>query len=198
MLIKTIGLKDINLLEVGTEIFMSGAIWKNREKVFLTLFPDAEIDKEEICILKMNVEDWKKFLKQTDIQETEILKKDENGFSKSIVRKSARILDSHMQWRVYRRDHYKCRYCGRDGVPLTVDHIITWENGGATIEENLLTACRKCNKDRGSEPYDKWIESSEYKRVSQKLDDLTKRKNLDIVSKLLELSTLTVEHKRSR
>ncbi|WP_212636678.1 HNH endonuclease, partial [Salmonella enterica] len=55
-----------------------------------------------------------------------------------ILRKNQRILDQKIAWEVYRRDKYKCRYCGIDNVPLTVDHIITWESGGATHADNLM------------------------------------------------------------
>jgi 5-methylcytosine-specific restriction endonuclease McrA len=44
---------------------------------------------------------------------------------------------------------FRCRYCGRPGsargVVLHVDHVVPLAAGGATAEDNLLTACDECN-----------------------------------------------------
>ncbi len=88
----------------------------------------------------MDIPDWQKFLKQSDVLETEILKDDGSGVKKAIVRKSQRLIESHIQWQTFKSDNYHCRYCFRDGVNLTIDHVWTWESGGPTIPINLLTA----------------------------------------------------------
>ncbi len=41
---------------------------------------------------------------------------------------------------------------------LTVDHFEPLENGGKNDPTNFLTACRRCNKDKGSEPAEKFCE----------------------------------------
>jgi hypothetical protein len=60
----------------------------------------------------------------------------------------------HINWRlrflILRRDHYKCRACGRSpatqpNVRLQVDHIKPWSQGGETIAANLQTLCDRCN-----------------------------------------------------
>jgi 5-methylcytosine-specific restriction endonuclease McrA len=52
---------------------------------------------------------------------------------------------------VMARDMYTCQYCG--GQPskheLTVDHVIPRSRGGATIWENVVTACAPCNRRKG-------------------------------------------------
>jgi 5-methylcytosine-specific restriction endonuclease McrA len=50
---------------------------------------------------------------------------------------------------ILRRDGYKCAYCGRGDLPLTVDHIIPKARGGDDIWENLISACTKCNNKKG-------------------------------------------------
>lgn len=55
-----------------------------------------------------------------------------------------------LRFLVNRRDHFRCRACGRSpathpGVILHVDHIIPWSRGGETILENLQTLCEVCN-----------------------------------------------------
>ncbi len=58
--------------------------------------------------------------------------------------------------KVFRRDHFKCQYCGLDGMhhfenwlTLTVDHILPHAHGGPRRMDNLVTACRPCNLIKG-------------------------------------------------
>lgn len=50
---------------------------------------------------------------------------------------------------IMRRDSYKCLYCGRSDLPLTIDHIIPKAQGGQDTWENLATACTSCNNKKG-------------------------------------------------
>ncbi len=50
---------------------------------------------------------------------------------------------------VLRRDNYKCAYCGRSDLQLTIDHIKPKSRGGLDDWENLVTACIKCNNKKG-------------------------------------------------
>ncbi|MGQ9798125.1 MAG: HNH endonuclease [Ignavibacterium sp.] len=50
---------------------------------------------------------------------------------------------------ILRRDGYKCAYCGRSDIPLTVDHIIPKARGGDDSWENLICACTRCNNVKG-------------------------------------------------
>lgn len=184
---KTIKLQDINILDIGNEIQITGAIWSGKGKHYLCFVPD-EFDKDDnydFELLAMDVNDWEKFIKQTDLLETEILARDSSGgLVKILMRKSTRQIDNKIQWKVFQRDAYTCRYCGSTGVPLTVDHLILWENGGATIEKNLVSACKKCNKTRGNTEYEEWLQHPYYIRVSEKLPEAIKQKNTELVSTL--------------
>ena len=54
---------------------------------------------------------------------------------------------------IYLRDGIACAYCGsgvEDGTPLQLDHVIPHSHGGSNHENNLITACRKCNTSRGN------------------------------------------------
>lgn len=60
---------------------------------------------------------------------------------------------------VFERDHYICQYCGKIGGTLEVDHIIPFSKGGSDNIENLITSCRKCNrqkKDKSVEEFIMW------------------------------------------
>ena len=50
------------------------------------------------------------------------------------------------------RDAYTCQYCGETPGRhlLTVDHVIPRSRGGTHGWENLVTACTRCNQQKGS------------------------------------------------
>jgi 5-methylcytosine-specific restriction endonuclease McrA len=50
---------------------------------------------------------------------------------------------------ILRRDSYKCAYCGRSDLPLTIDHIVPRAKGGNDSWENLICACTICNNKKG-------------------------------------------------
>lgn len=56
--------------------------------------------------------------------------------------------------KIYARDNYTCRYCGRnmrnDSRAMCLDHVIPYAKGGTNREANLATACKKCNASKAS------------------------------------------------
>jgi 5-methylcytosine-specific restriction endonuclease McrA len=52
---------------------------------------------------------------------------------------------------VFDRDNYTCRYCGWQGsaVWLVADHDVPVSRGGLDHVLNLITACRRCNAQKG-------------------------------------------------
>jgi HNH endonuclease len=54
-------------------------------------------------------------------------------------------ISENLRWSVLKRDHYKCRYCGKDSGPFHMDHVYPVIKGGETSYRNLVTACDKCN-----------------------------------------------------
>ena len=55
-----------------------------------------------------------------------------------------------LRFQVFWRDGFTCQYCGRKPpeVVLEVDHIIPRSEGGTDNIENLVTACRDCNRSK--------------------------------------------------
>lgn len=184
--------EELNLRSIGNTVMMAGGIWSGDGKVLLCLFPESlgEVVNllsggAELEVVQMTSENWKAFLRQADTMETEILAKAPDGsLYKAIARKCERTISQQVSWNVYRRDGFKCRYCADSSVPLTVDHLVLWEEGGPSIEENLVAACRKCNKARGNTPYDMWLETPRYKDTSRKLDEATREANRALVATL--------------
>lgn len=60
-----------------------------------------------------------------------------------------------MTWLRYRafimeRDGHRCVWCGDVEGPFHIDHVWPWSRGGGNEPENLVTACQKCNLEKGS------------------------------------------------
>lgn len=49
---------------------------------------------------------------------------------------------------LFRRDNNECQYCGSQ-KHLTLDHVVPRSKGGATSWTNLITACHRCNVQKG-------------------------------------------------
>jgi len=189
--------EDMELLEFGNSIQLGGVIYSGKGKNLICLIPNEGDINDEFNVLDVSTDEWKKILRQTDLMETEILQMAENNkMVKAIVRKSARIIEQGISWRVFHRDGYRCRYCAKQGIPMTVDHLVLWELGGPSIEENLVTACRKCNKVRSNTPYVEWLEHPHYKKVSKELTQEVRDLNLSLVSTLDQIPLRT--HVKSR
>lgn len=57
---------------------------------------------------------------------------------------------------IFERDNYTCRYCLKSGVRLEADHVTPVRHGGKTDAGNLVTACRSCNRSKGSKTLAEW------------------------------------------
>jgi 5-methylcytosine-specific restriction endonuclease McrA len=49
--------------------------------------------------------------------------------------------------RILRRDGYICQYCAQEAD--TVDHVIPRRLGGLDSDDNLVSACKRCNYSKG-------------------------------------------------
>lgn len=45
----------------------------------------------------------------------------------------------------------KCAYCGKEGIPLEIEHIIPKTRGGSNRVSNLSLACHECNQQKGTQ-----------------------------------------------
>lgn len=143
---------QVLLHKFGNELEMSGIVFQNGRESQTVMFPEAEMpaDLPVVISRSLNKEKWEILLRQLDTLEIE-------GLDKTFLRKSQRQIEQTVSWNVFRRDNYSCQYCGRNDVPLTVDHIILWEQMGDSTELNLVSACKKCNKTRGSILFLDWL-----------------------------------------
>jgi 5-methylcytosine-specific restriction endonuclease McrA len=56
------------------------------------------------------------------------------------------------RFRIFVRDQFRCQYCGAKlaASELTLDHITPRSKRGRSTQENLVTACVRCNTRKGS------------------------------------------------
>jgi len=193
---------SINIIEFGNRLQIAGLVWTGPDgkPCFITQFPNGhKTEFEDIKRMDLTLPEWEDLIRQMDSLQSEMFARDETGkIVRTIYRKSQRQMDNYMQWAVFHRDGYACRYCGVSGVPMSVDHIDLYEVGGATIPANLLTACKSCNKERGNMSYTDWLQSKVYRKRSQKLTQEQRDANEAIVKQLEALAKLRVTHIRKR
>lgn len=181
---------DIKLTDIGTSIQMVGAVYEGPDgKGFYFPFPSSPSEGKPVIVeVEMTTEDWKVLLRQADLVETEVLAQHKDGtLYKALLRKSQRQIDTQVSWNVFRRDNFMCRYCGTEKLPLTVDHLVRWEDGGPSIEANLVAACRKCNKVRGDIAYAAWLQHPYYTEVSQKVSYAYQELNRRVAGTLADI-----------
>lgn len=172
----------LDLRKIGFGINMGGFILADKDKKYLISFPDEdEFEAKDLIAIAPSSEEYKEIVRQMDISEIELI--DNNTNKKVVVRKSQRQLDQLITWQVFKRDDYTCRYCGREGIPMTYDHIKLWEDNGENSIENGICSCRKCNKTRGNMDYEEWINSKYYEIRSENLPSNIKRENKSLIGK---------------
>lgn len=71
------------------------------------------------------------------------------------ARPSAEVWRS-IRLRIFERDDFTCQYCGARGVPLECDHVTPVAQGGTNDDENLVAACRDCNRAKGARTPEQW------------------------------------------
>lgn len=57
---------------------------------------------------------------------------------------------------VFKRDGYKCVYCGST-EKLTLDHIVPKSKGGSNNTNNLACCCRSCNSSKKDKSLEEWL-----------------------------------------
>jgi 5-methylcytosine-specific restriction endonuclease McrA len=73
----------------------------------------------------------------------------------SLKKRTPRKPSDRLRFRVFQRDNFTCRACGRSparelGVTLEADHVHAWSRGGETTFENLQTLCGRCNSGKSN------------------------------------------------
>ena len=70
---------------------------------------------------------------------------------------------------IYEAWDYCCGYCNAPATSL--DHIIPKFNSGSSKRDNLIPACRTCNRDKGSLKMEEWYKNQKF-FSKEKLDKI--------------------------
>lgn len=54
----------------------------------------------------------------------------------------------------------KCVYCGKENVPLEIEHIIPKSKGGSDRISNLTLACHECNQKKGNQSIEEFLDNN--------------------------------------
>ena len=57
---------------------------------------------------------------------------------------------------VIERDGFRCVYCGSETGPFEADHVMPKSRGGLDVLENLVCACRTCNRSKKDKTPAEW------------------------------------------
>jgi hypothetical protein len=66
-----------------------------------------------------------------------------------------RAVSKALRFKIFKRDHFTCTYCGKRAGPdveLEIDHIMPLAKGGKDEEANLTTSCHACNRGKRDIP----------------------------------------------
>jgi hypothetical protein len=142
--------------DIGSLIRIDGLVVAGGGARQVLMLPSAsrEDDIEENDYVWLTDEAWTEFLQRSDVPEILV------GPAKAFHRKARYEISGLVQQKVWAADGFKCMFCGRTmgDVQLSVDHLIPLELGGVNDTSNYISACRRCNKDKGSEDPRTWCE----------------------------------------
>lgn len=145
-----------NIQDYGNKLTISGMVLSSGDEVEVIYFPSTELTKNQYWkAITPTQEELLAIFNQLDTL-------DITGFEKAVLRKSQRNIDQVIAWQVFRRDNFRCVYCGCGSTPLTVDHLVLWEDLGDTVPANLVSACKKCNHTRHSQSIVDFLASDYY------------------------------------
>lgn len=59
--------------------------------------------------------------------------------------------------RIFARDGRRCAYCTTEIGPFEIDHAFPVVRGGSHNDDNLVVACRTCNRSKGALTVAEWL-----------------------------------------
>lgn len=159
--------------DIGSMLRIEGLVVGGGGAAAMMLLPSTTLKTaEQLQIIEMNTEAWSEWLQRSDVPEILV---SGAGLAKAFHRKVRYEISGHIQQRVWVADDFKCVYCNRKmgEVQLTIDHFIPLELGGSNSPANYLSACRRCNKDKGSQDPKAWCKPQQYLELVHYLEHRT-------------------------
>jgi 5-methylcytosine-specific restriction endonuclease McrA len=148
------------LSDLGDRLTIAGLVFQGMGETLVLLLPGCD-PAVAPTYAQPDAEEWSEIIRQTDNAECWVLDPEQG---KVLHRKARYALSGEVQQRVWARDGFYCRYChaAMGQVLMTVDHFVPLEQGGANDTSNYLTACRRCNKLKGSRSPEEFCRTEGY------------------------------------
>jgi hypothetical protein len=151
--------------DIGSLLHIQGLVVGGSGAAAILLLPTvsqkmvADLE-QQVDMHCLTVEEWSDWLQRSD--QPEILVN--GGLTKAFHRKVRYEISGSVQQKIWAADSFRCVYCqaAMGEVLLTIDHFIPLELGGLNKPSNYLTACRKCNKAKGSIHPQEWCDETLY------------------------------------
>ena len=153
--------RPVYIEDAGNLLKISGILMQGMDENVLLVSP-ASNQPLSFTIITPTLDEWCEILRQTD--DPVAFEEDSTGTVKAIHRKMERAVGGAVQQRIWHRDGFRCLFCGKS-IPqaiLTVDHFIPIELGGEDNDGNYLSACRACQKAKGSRDPQEWCDEKGY------------------------------------
>lgn len=139
--------------DIGNLLKIEGLVVGGEGTQGILLLPDAYLfDEDERFSVTLKPEEWSEWLRLSDNPEILIMP------AKAFHRKLRYEISGVVQQKVWVADGFKCMFCGvpMGKAQLTIDHWEPLETGGKNDTSNFISACRACNKSKGSMPAEDW------------------------------------------
>ena len=132
--------------DIGSLLKVDGLVVSGGGAQAILLLPNADNTNNAPEYI-LTEEEWSDYIRRSDVPEVLV------GNAKVFHRKVRYEISGAVQQKIWVADGLKCMYCDKKmgDVQLTIDHFIPLELGGQNNDRNYLSACRRCNKDKGSE-----------------------------------------------
>lgn len=132
--------------DIGSLLKIDGLVVSGGGAQAILLLPTAD-NTNNAAEYILTEEEWADYIRRSDAPEVLV------GNAKVFHRKVRYEISGAVQQKVWVADQLRCMYCNKKmgDVQLTIDHFIPIELGGVNNTSNYLSACRRCNKDKGSE-----------------------------------------------
>jgi hypothetical protein len=140
--------------DLGNILKIEGLVVGGEGAQAVLLLPGADFALSQGVhnVHSLTMEEWTDFLARTDNLEILIMP------AKAFHRKVRYEISGSVQQKVWFADGCKCMFCGvkMGKSPLSIDHFEPLESGGKNDTSNFLSACKNCNKSKGSMPARDW------------------------------------------
>jgi len=146
--------RDALVGDIGSILKIEGIVIGGEGARGTLMLPDAPHDVFTRDSLWLTIEEWSDWLQRSDNPDILV----QGSLEKVFHRKLRYDISGAVQQKVWVADGCKCMYCFRPmgEVQLTIDHFVPLESGGKNDQSNYLSACRKCNKDKGGMSPRQW------------------------------------------